>query len=222
MFELYKHLLAARKQFEERYDEIMKKPLYFVLVAIMGVCCITGCKKGTSIKLSDISESTILLSSSGSIQSASVEEFDKSYYDKDELKDFIKNDIATFNSKDNNEEAVKLEDFNVSDKTAKVLLTYKDIDLYNEYNSSNIQVLTMEEAVEKDVLPDTLQDAISSSEVAKADVTANSEYMVVVVDELIDIKTEGKIKYYSDAMLLNEQTAQSVEGKKTIIVYENK
>ena len=200
----------------------MKKPLYIILVAIMGACCITGCKKEASIKLSDINESTILLLGNGSVQGASVEQFDKSYYDKDELKDFIKEDIDTFNSKDSNVEAVKLEDFNVSDKTAKVLLNYKDITLYNEYNSSDIQVLTMGEAVEKNILPDTMQDVINSSEVAKTDVTANSEYMVVVTNELIDVKTEGKIKYYSNAMLLNEQTAQSMEGKTTIIVYENK
>lgn len=198
----------------------MKKPLYFILVAIMGACCITGCKKGTSLKLSDVNESTILLLGSGGVQSASVEEFDKSYYDKDELKDFIKEDIAAFNSEDGNKDAVKLEDFNVSDNIAKVLLTYKDIDLYNEYNSSDIQVLTMEEAVEQDIFPDTLKDVIDSSDVAKADVTENSEYMVVVANEVMDIKTEGKIKYYSEAMLLNEQTAQSVEGKETIIVYE--
>lgn len=200
----------------------MKKPLYFMLVAIMGLCCMTGCKKGTSLKLSEIGESTILLLGSGSVQGAAVEEFDKSYYDKDELKEFIKSDIETFNSEDNKDDAVKLEDFNVTDKTAKVLLTYKSIDLYNEYNSSELQVMTMSEAVEKNVLPETLLDAISSKETAKADVTANSDYMVAVVNELINVKTEGNIKYYSEAMLLNEQTAQSMEGKNTIIVYEKK
>lgn len=200
----------------------MKKPLYIILVAIMGACCITGCKKGASMKLSDLNESTILLLGNGKVQGASVEEFDKSYYDKDELKDFVKNDIDTFNAKDGNEEAVKLEEFNVSDKTAKVLLSYKDIAEYNEYNSSDIQVLTMEEAVEKNVLPDTLLDVLNSSEVSKADVSANADYMVAIANELIDIQTEGKIKYYSNVMLMNEQTAQSMEGKTSIIVYEKK
>lgn len=193
-----------------------------MLVVIMGLCCMTGCKKGTSLKLSDVSESTILLLGNGSMQGASVEEFDKSYYDKDELKEFIKNDIETFNAKDDHADAVELKDFNVADQTAKVLFSYKSIDLYNEYNSSNIQIMTMSEAIEGNVLPDTLLDAISGGEVAKADVTANSEYMVAVVNELINIKTEGNIKYYSEAMLMNEQTAQSIEGKNTIIVYEKK
>lgn len=200
----------------------MKKQLYFIVVVIMGLCFMTGCKKGTTLKLSDVTESTILLYGNGSIQGASVEAFDESYYDKNELKDFIKSDIETFNSKDGNEDAVKLNSYDVSNETAKVLLTYRDMDVYDAYNSSDIKSLTMDEAMNQGILPDTLTDAASGEKVSKEDVTKHTEYMIVTVSEVIDVKVEGTVKYYSNAMLLDEQTMQSEADKNAIIVYEKK
>ena len=70
----------------------MKKFGQIVLVFLLSVGMFTGC--GTSYKAD---ESTVLVLKDGKIVSTDVENFDEKTYDKDGLKEYVKNEIDTYN-----------------------------------------------------------------------------------------------------------------------------
>lgn len=72
----------------------MKKFGQIVLVFLLSVGMFTGC--GTSYKAD---ESTVFVLKDGKIVSTDVENFDEKTYDKDGLKEYVKNEIDTYNEK---------------------------------------------------------------------------------------------------------------------------
>ena len=72
----------------------MKKFGQIVLVFLLSVGMFTGC--GTSYKAD---ESTVFVLKDGKIVSTDVENFDEKTYDKDGLKEYVKNEIDTYNGK---------------------------------------------------------------------------------------------------------------------------
>jgi asparagine synthetase A len=76
------------------------KRLAFCSVLLLLFLGLTGCSgKEKSININKISESTLLARTNGEIQVATVEDFDKSYYDLTELQDYIDKKIGFFNKK---------------------------------------------------------------------------------------------------------------------------
>ena len=69
----------------------MKKLGQIVLVFLLSVGMFTGC--GTSYKAD---ESTVFVLKDGKIVSTDVENFDEKTYDKDGLKEYVKNEIDTY------------------------------------------------------------------------------------------------------------------------------
>ena len=77
----------------------MKKFGQIVLVFLLSVGMFTGC--GTSYKAD---ESTVFVLKDGKIVSTDVENFDEKTYDKDGLKEYVKNEIDTYNEKNSTQE----------------------------------------------------------------------------------------------------------------------
>ena len=93
----------------------MKKFGQIVLVFLLSVGMFTGC--GTSYKAD---ESTVFVLKDGKIVSTDVENFDEKTYDKDGLKEYVKNEIDTYNEK-NGKGSVSLKKLDTGEKKATLI-----------------------------------------------------------------------------------------------------
>ena len=102
----------------------MKKFGQIVLVFLLSVGMFTGC--GTSYKAD---ESTVFVLKDGKIVSTDVENFDEKTYDKDGLKEYVKNEIDTYNEK-NGKGSVSLKKLDTGEKKATLTIAYRTAEDY--------------------------------------------------------------------------------------------
>lgn len=192
------------------------------LCAILFMCIIVlaGCNKSAaSLNANEIKVNTLLIRNDGIVQSAIVEDFDKDYYSKTELSDFIDDQITDYNTTVG-EDAVEKDSFEVKDGTAKVVFTYGTMKDYEDFNEVEAYYLTSEEAKTNKLVPDTLTDTKEGKSVSKEEALDNEDYKVIIVTEELDVVIEGKVLYYSNGILLNNTTVQSQKDGYTVIVYK--
>lgn len=197
----------------------MKKFKLFSLICIMMIT-LSGCKKGEpSIKVSQIETNTMLVKSDGSLQVAIIEDFEKSYYDKDELKEYVKEAIDTFNQSVNNEKAVTLKTLEKRKENVIMVLNYQNFDYYAKFNEVEAYYY---DGISNDVLnqlPDTLQCITEGESIEKGQMESIDQKKVIIVNEEYNLIIRGKIKYYSNGTIVNSKEIQTVpEG--TIVIYE--
>ena len=110
----------------------MKKFGQIVLVFLLSVGMFTGC--GTSYKAD---ESTVFVLKDGKIVSTDVENFDEKTYDKDGLKEYVKNEIDTYNEK-NGKGSVSLKKLDTGEKKATLTIAYRTAEDYQKFNDMEL------------------------------------------------------------------------------------
>lgn len=197
----------------------MRKRITFGVCLIMCLSLLNGCGGSWELKLSSIDTDTIYVSDDGSIELANVEEFDKEYYSKSELKDFIEETIDTYQENEGSGEVI-MEDFSVKDKVAKVLLKFDSAQTYAEFQGMDFQVVHTEDIQGNLVLPEKFISAEDGSSVSKDDVINSDGVKLLIVNESLHVQLDGTIKYYSGASITGDNVAETSGEKTAIIVYE--
>jgi len=193
-----------------------------ILLLILGTI---GCAKKTKyINANDVTESTLLARANGSLQVASVEQFDKNYYNLNELNEFIGKAVDAYNdkAKAKNIKVDKINEKTIQNKKSVVmLLSYAGM---KDYSTFNGVLAAYFHGGTKDVtfeLPDKLVNASDKSLTSTADVIKNSDYRVLVVKEPLHIVVDGKIKFYSDnAKAIDSNEIGSAADALTVVVYK--
>ena len=127
------------------------KKLSFLFVMMLLLTTLAGCKKGNvTIKTSEIEQNTMLVKSDGTIQVATVEDFNQDYYDLNELENFIKDNITKFNQKVGNDKAIVLDSLDKKKDKAIMVLEYANMEFYAQFNE-------VEAALLDEVTSDTVQ-----------------------------------------------------------------
>ena len=119
----------------------MKKFGQIVLVFLLSVGMFTGC--GTSYKAD---ESTVFVLKDGKIVSTDVENFDEKTYDKDGLKEYVKNEIDTYNEK-NGKGSVSLKKLDTGEKKATLTIAYRTAEDYQKFNDMELYTGSVAEAL---------------------------------------------------------------------------
>ena len=195
------------------------KKFAFLSVMVVMIVTLAGCKKGNvSIKTSGIEANTMLIKSDGVVQVATIEEFNESYYDLEELKVYINNNLAEFNQSVGNETAVVLDSLDKKNENAIMVLEYANMEYYAEFNEVEAKLLTTVTDSDLGELPDTLQSAQEEGTISKSELTSLEDAKVVILNEEFNLIVSGKIKYYSNGTLVDKNEIQtSAEG--TVVVY---
>ena len=108
----------------------MKKLGQIVLVFLLSVGMFTGC--GTSYKAD---ESTVFVLKDGKIVSTDVENFDEKTYDKDGLKEYVKNEIDTYNEK-NGKGSVSLKKLDTGENNYKLREHFGGLDVTSFFGAA--------------------------------------------------------------------------------------
>lgn len=215
---------AARRKKKQQAMLIKVFAAVLVLTLIAGGLIYYFLRKDDSnkeleLKGKNINKNTLLVNDDGKIQSALIEDFDKDYYDIDELIKFAKEDIQEFNDKNGTD--VSLKEGTVHDKKAVLVFEYGKLADFAAYMNMKAEVLSGSEALKDERIPDQLTVYGKDDTVPKDRVFETEGYTVIVItaDKEMDVKVNGKIAYYSGCTTGDEQTA-AVEGKRAVIVFK--
>lgn len=199
----------------------MKKLVLFttMLLLILGLA---GCsKEEKSIDADEVSTNTLLARSNGELQVATVEDFDKSYYNLDELKAFVKNEIDTYNQKAGTGK-VKMDDVRQQGNKVIMLLTYSGMDQYATFNKVTAAYFNGGIGEVGLDLPTTLINTKNGSLASTQEIIQNKNYKILVLNnEAYDVIVDGNVKYYSEnAVLKDDNKVQSAAEGMTVIVFK--
>ncbi len=166
----------------------------------------------------DITANTLVVNDEGTIQSALVETFNKDYYDLDELEEFVKDDLDSFNDK--NDTKIAFVEAKVNEDKVVIVFDYKDIEEYSAYNEVKAFVLDAEEANGDERVPSDLKVYDEDGVVPKDRVYENEKLVTVVVDADTELIVNGKIKYYSGCEVTAENKVVAKAGERAVVVFK--
>lgn len=182
----------------------MKKSLSFGLILAAGLL-LTGC--GGKF---EPTESTVYITSKGTVQSAIMESFEKAYYNFDELSEDVEKEVKSY-CLDKNEEVVTVESLTEEGDQVTLIMNYQTVEDYAAFNEVLLFDGTYAEAVEEGYVPEELFD--TEGQPVELDLDNLGEYKVVVTEESICVQTSGKIKYVSDNVtIVDKKLARAVEA----------
>jgi ABC-type glycerol-3-phosphate transport system substrate-binding protein len=189
-----------------------------LLLLLLGTA---GCNKEEKMITADeVTTDTILAKANGVLQVATVEDFDKSYYDLGELQDFIAQKIDAYN-KEAGSVKIKVDDVSLKSGKAIMILTYSGMDQYASFN--DVTAAYFNGGITENTLdmPETLVSEKDGSLASTQEVLQNGKYKILVMTEPYHIIVDGKIKYYSEnAVLSEDKTIKGAEDGMTIVVFK--
>lgn len=94
----------------------------------------------------DADESALKLTDKGEVLTCSIEELDESYYDPDELQDYINETVEEYSS-ENSDATVEIRKVTIEDNTAKLLMKYGDTQTYADFNNVTFYSGTVAQAL---------------------------------------------------------------------------
>jgi uncharacterized lipoprotein NlpE involved in copper resistance len=198
----------------------MKKTVLYTMLLLL-VMGIMGCSnKKESINVEDVTVSTILAKTNGKLQVATVEDFGKTYYKLSELQDYITGEVSSYNKKAGGEK-ITIDDIQLREGKAIMLLTYTGMDQYAAFNKVTAAYFNGGVKDNPLKLPATLISTKNKSLASTEEVLQNDKYKIIVMNEPYEIIVDGKVKYYSDnAKLLDDNKVQSAAEGMTIVVFK--
>ncbi len=198
----------------------MKKWILCAILLLFMVGAAACRKEDVNITADNVTTNTILAKSNGVLQVATIEEFDKSYYNLKELESFVANEIAVYN-KAAGEEKISIDGVKLNKGKAVMLLTYSGMDQYANFNkvvaayfNGGVSEVPMD-------LPTTLVSEKNGSLVSTQEILQNNKLKVLVLNEPYEIIVDGTIKYYSEnATYVDDNKVQGAAEGTTIVVFK--
>lgn len=199
----------------------MKK---FVLCTILAFTFIllAGCtRKDIKLKTDNVDVNTVVINKDGTVQAATVEEFNKEYYSLDELSNFITKQIDKYNNSVGSETAITIDSLEEDGKDVVLILTYQNLDTYADFNKVEAVAMGVDELQGQDLeLPDVFVKEDDGAYVKQDVALKNGKYKVVMIKDNVDLMVEGTIKYYANCVLVNSYTIQTAPEDASVIVYK--
>ena len=197
------------------------KKLVLCTIMLLLVLGTAGCsREEIFITADEISVNTLLAKANGVLQVATVEDFDKSYYKLGELEEFVAKEIDSYNQIAGGEK-ITIDDVQIKGGKAIMLLSFTGMDQYTAFNDVTAAYFNGGIKDNPLELPTTLISTKNGSLASTAEVIQNEKYKVLVINEPYNVIVDGKVKYYSEnAVLVDENTIQSVDEGMTIIVFK--
>lgn len=197
------------------------KRVLICLISIIGILLLAGCtKKEIFITTDDITSNTMLVKRDGNLYVAIVEEFDKSYYNLDELNEFVSKEVNAYNNKVGSQE-VTIEDLGLKNGKAVMILGYTKMAHYSAFNNMPAAYFSADTENVALELPDKYVDTRKNALVDKDAAMKNGKNQVLVLYEPYEIIVEGDIRFYSDNATFEEESkVKSNSEDMTVVIYK--
>ncbi|MGB4658322.1 MAG: hypothetical protein WBI07_03965, partial [Mobilitalea sp.] len=161
-----------------------------MLLLVLGT---TGCKKEKiDITAENVTVNTLLARPNGELKTATVEDFDKSYYDVKELKKYIEDQIDSYNDVTGGKK-ITVESVQKNNGKAVMILSYSGMDQYAAFNKVTCAYFTGGEQEIPYSLPTTLLSAKGKNTDTNK-VIANESLKILMITEPYNVVVEGTVK----------------------------
>lgn len=179
----------------------------WMALTLLSILFLVGCGEGQK-------ESLMSIDKDGMVKSYIVEDFTASYYDAEELKASVSEDILSFNE-ESEETVIELTKFQAEEGVLRATIEYKNAEIYEEFNEETLFVGSIEAALEKGYKINASFYSIQDMETALkfADVKEEA-YHIIIFSEPVSVKAPGKVLYVSDGL-------QKGNGSKNVAVTDN-
>lgn len=212
----------------------MKHKKMAILAAIAAM--ITGCSGGAAPAFAP-TESSLYITSEGTVTSATVETYEESYYSADELKAYVEEVLAEFNGAAGTDSADKLatvKECTMADGTAKLLIDFKSADSYLDFMEqypdeeskvqvTNLDITTVTDGVTKGyIVGETFTKTSGDGKTVGADeVMKQTKLYVAAVEGAALIQTDGTIQYISEGVtVVGTNMIQTPEDEVSYVVFK--
>jgi hypothetical protein len=190
-----------------------------LLVVITVSLLLSGCAFGT-----EVDTTTISINKKGVVIETIIEDFDKDYYNADELEQEITQAVADYN-KTAGSENVGLNSFEYMEESQQVKaeLQYASADDYEQMNERTLFCGTVQEAYEAGYEMISMINQEDGSTVSATDVLELGDKHIVISEETLNIRVSGKITYASEGVVITDnKTATLTDDGETLsyIIYE--
>ena len=169
-----------------------------IALALLTAILLTGCGYDPEV-------STISIGKDGNVDSYIVEEFAASYYDAEELRNIVMEDIQQANN-ELKQTAIALDSYELTEEgILKATVTYENAVAYETFNKETLYV-------------GLWKDALAKGYAVKADMK-DEEYHVAVFSEPVNVKVPKNILYVSEGLQLDGKKTVTVTDKEKDIYY---
>lgn len=147
-------------------------------------------------------ESILKIEKNGQITGILVEDFDKSYYDVDELEEMIRLEISEYNI-NAGEEKVSLVSIEMADDKVKVKMQYDNYADYAAFNEISFYTGTVEDAVNRGInLNHVMLEAGGDNTISPEQIREFSGYHLVMWQGNMPVEVPEKILYHTEELTL--------------------
>ena len=198
-------------------------------ILFLSVFLMAGCEKDPvapeNLLAEEIQVETLYLRADGTVQSAYVEDFGKSYYKESELRSFMDEMIAAYN--ESNGTDIKLTQLRATGGKVYAILTYQDIAAYSTFNADfgKDTASMLAESVSADTAKErygslSFYDVKKKAEKNGSEILSDKNQGIAVIQGPIEVQTSGNVLYYSEGSLTDSHTLTVPEGTEAVIVYK--
>ncbi len=172
----------------------MKKVISISLLCLLVTGLFSAC--GNSLTAD---RDTVYVQKRGKIVCAAISEFDKEYYDEEELRKYIEDRVQAY-QEEHGKKSVGIEEFTVEDKVAKLYMKYEDCESYQDFNEVTLFSGTVPQALAAGFNFNAeftkIEDGKAAGSVENTTVM-DSDCKVVILSEKMDVKVDGTVQYMS-------------------------
>ena len=185
-----------------------RKGMSAVFICFLLTGFLTGC--GETFKADC---DTLYIQKNGTVISASIEDFNKDYYNEEELKNFVEERVTEYQEK-HGENSVKMDNFSVEDGIANLYIKYDGYENYRDFNEVTFFSGTIPQALAEgfdfNVQFTEIQDKAAAGTVDNRTIV-DTDCKVIILNEKVDVKVDGTIRYMS-----SEYT--TIKGEDTVSI----
>ncbi|MBQ7795901.1 MAG: hypothetical protein IJ374_05000 [Lachnospiraceae bacterium] len=203
-----------------------------ILMMAISMAVLTGCS-GDDAPAFAPTESSLYITSEGTVTSATVESYDKAYYSADELKASVEEVLSVFNG-DAETALATVKECTMADGTAKLLIDFNSTDSYMDFMDqypdeesaiqlTELDVTTVSDGISKGYLvgENFYHLAKETKEVSADEVMKQSKLYVAAVEGPALIQTDGTIVYIStDIQVTSTNMVQTPDEGMSYIVFK--
>ncbi|MBQ5868392.1 MAG: hypothetical protein IIW68_03590 [Lachnospiraceae bacterium] len=196
---------------------------------------LTACS-GQSAPAFAPTESSLYITSEGTVTSATVETYEADYYSADELKAFIEEVLADFNAAggDSTAKSASVKECTLADGTAKLLIDFKSADAYldcmeqypdeeSPIQVTDLDITTVSDGVTKGYLVGKTFTKLGKEQTTAAadEVMKQSKLYVAAIDGAALLQTDGVIQYISEGVsVVGTNLIQTPENEVSYVVFK--
>jgi hypothetical protein len=197
----------------------MKKKYLILLIAVTALVML-GCKKKEE-SYTSARDHQIEVGAEGNITSTLIDVFDKDYYNQEEFRSLVENEIANYNS-GNQEDVLELDILEVEEQNITLRMKYATAADYASFNKVILFKGTISEALAAGYDFNTSFIELDGQKAKEDEVAGNvirelgNDYQVIITNEVVEIIVPSTISYISNNMGIETKKVAYVEDVEAI------